>query len=127
MGKSFRWTEQGRQKLSDLVERKCIKVVNEAKRNAPVDRGGLRSSLRYNISFREDLPVGVVGSNLPYARALEFGTRPFTPPLKPLMEWGERVLGDESAGAAVWQKIRQNGISPQPFLIPAIDKVLSNR
>ena len=125
MSKSFRWTEQGKQKLSNLVERKCIKVVNEAKDNAPVDRQGLRSSLRYNISFKEDLPVGVVGSNLPYARAMEFGTRPFTPPFKPLMEWGERVLGDEIAGVLVWQKIRQEGISPQPFLIPAIDKVLS--
>lgn len=53
--------------------------------------------------------------NIPYAEAQDEGTPPFTPPIKPLLEWGERVAGDRGVGAAVWQKIRKEGIEPKHF------------
>lgn len=85
----------------------------------PVDRGTLLQSGFPPQTTRE----GAVewGYRAAHAVPMEEDTAPFTPPLQPLLDWGRRVLGSEGAGAAVWQKIRREGIDAQPYVGPGID------
>jgi len=81
---------------------------------APEDRGQLRRS-GFPPEQRGENTVAF-GYTAPYAAAQEFGTDPFTPPIKPLLEWGERVAGSEDFGAAVWHKIREEGIDEKRYM-----------
>ena len=67
-------------------------VTAEAKRNAPVDTGRLRSSIVPEV--RQGNPIeGIVGSNVDYAPYMELGTRPHWPPWgpgTPLAVWAKR-------------------------------------
>lgn len=107
----------------------------------PHEQGFLQDS-GFSPEWRED---GIVfGYTAEYARAMEEGTGPFTPPLEPLLRWGDRVFGaDRSAdevladldengwhpgifshpGAAVWSKIRSEGIDAQPYLAPSAERM----
>jgi len=87
---------------------------------APEDRGKLKQEA-LEPTVRGDTIVYGVGGGLPYAMAQEFGTAPYTPPITPLLEWGERQLGSRDAGAAVWQKIREEGIDEKSFLRDSLD------
>jgi hypothetical protein len=56
--------------------------------------------------------------NVPYAKAIEMGTRPFTPPIAPLIAWVRFKFGlygrdAVSAAYAVRAKIQLEGITPQ--------------
>jgi len=86
----------------------------------PEDRGQLKQEA-LEPTVRGDTIVYGVGGGLPYAMAQEFGTAPYTPPITPLLEWGERQLGSRDAGAAVWQKIREEGIDEKSFLRDSLD------
>jgi len=86
----------------------------------PEDRGQLKQEA-LEPTVRGDKIVYGVGGGLPYAMAQEFGTPPYTPPIQPLLDWGERQLGSEAAGAAVWQKIREEGIDEKSFLRDSLD------
>lgn len=55
----------------DLVKR-AIKVTAAAKRYCPVDKGRLRSSMRYEMSPG---PIARVGTDVNYAAAVHNGTR----------------------------------------------------
>jgi len=82
--------------------------------NAPEDNGQLRRSGFAPEKRGEDTVA--FGYTAPYAAAQEFGTDPFTPPIQPLLEWGERVAGSEDFGAAVWHKIREEGIDEKRYM-----------
>lgn len=107
----------------------------------PHDRGELQDS-GFPPEWRQDDLV--FGYTAPHARPQEEGTAPFTPPLEPLLRWGDRnfstqrtadeVLQDldengwhpgifSHPGAAVWSKIRSEGLSPQPYLSPAAERM----
>lgn len=90
-----------------------------SQQRVPKDRGTLLQSGVPPTVMDEGSVVW--GYNAEYARPIEHGTRPFTPPLEPLLRWGRRVLGSEDAGAAAWQSIRETGIDAQPFVRPGID------
>ena len=119
-----------RKKLQDGMEF----GMNVAHEKAPEDRGTMKAS-RIDPEWRGNTLVAGYAS--PYAEAQEFGTEPFTPPLQPLLEWGDRVFNTERSanevlqdleengwhpgifahpGAAVWSKIRENGIQEKRFL-----------
>ena len=83
----------------------------------PVDRGNMQQNSYSPEIDGERVRYGT--RNIPYAEAIDEGTPAYTPPLTPLKEWGKRVLGSEEAGVAVWHKIRERGIDPQPFSQPA--------
>jgi hypothetical protein len=82
--------------LSALWE-SILFIEYHVKENTPVGvfgDAGLRGSIFGEV--REDDPLtllGVVSSPLPYAEAVELGTKPHTPPIAPLILWAERVLG----------------------------------
>lgn len=70
-----RVTRQGREKIRRYFEKRIIKSVQIAKRQAPVDTGRLRSS----ITYVEEEGVFKVGSNVEYAPFVEFGTEDRAP------------------------------------------------
>lgn len=87
-----------------------------SQQRVPVDRGKL---LQSGFPPRE-APDGSIqwGYTAKHAKPIEEGTLPFTPPLQPLLDWGRRV---GAPGAAVWQKIRKEGIDAQPYVQPGVD------
>ncbi|MDT0473007.1 HK97 gp10 family phage protein [Streptomyces sp. DSM 41014] len=97
------------------VERTRIDVQNEARRRAPVDTGRLRSSI---VSRAEgggrDLGY-VIGSNVNYAAAVEYGTAPHV--IKPTKK---KALYWPGAAHPVAQ-VNHPGTRAQPFLRPAIE------
>ncbi|MFJ5802681.1 HK97-gp10 family putative phage morphogenesis protein [Streptomyces decoyicus] len=96
------------------VERTGTDVQNQARRLAPVDTGRLRSS----IVARRTTGRGVgyeVGTNVNYARDVEFGTAP-------------HVITPKNGKALYWPgaahpvaKVNHPGTRAQPFLRPAIE------
>jgi hypothetical protein len=131
----------------DVVEahRERLKSAGEllfavSQEKVPHDRGTLQDS-GFGPEFRgNDVIVGYTAA---HARPMEEGTGPFTPPLEPLLRWGDRnfstdrtadeVLEDldengwhpgifSHPGAAVWSKIRSKGLDPHPYLAPAAER-----
>jgi HK97 gp10 family phage protein len=97
------------------VERTRIDVQNEARRRAPVDTGRLRSSIvsRAEGSGRS---IGyVIGSNVGYAAAVEYGTSPHVikPKYKQALYW--------PGAAHPVAQVNHPGTRAQPFLRPAIE------
>lgn len=98
-------------------------LVNELKQEAPTGAtGDLRRSFQL---FRVSDNVVWLGSRLGYAQFVNDGTEPHTPPFEPIQRWARRKLGDESAAGAVWQKIREEGTEPNPYLDRAFENTLS--
>ena len=105
----------------NLMNRVGIKVQANARNNSPIDRGGLRDSVAYEVDPAA-FPKSVrVGSGLEYARATELG-RPagIMPPVGPLEDWAQRKGLGARAGWPIALKIRDRGTAPKPFLLPAV-------
>jgi hypothetical protein len=99
-------------------------IINELKRNSP--RGATGDLARsWSIFFRGDSEV-VLGSNISYASYVDTGTAPHTPPFAPIQKWARRKLGDESAAWPVWQKIREEGTDPNPYIDESIETAIDN-
>jgi len=69
--------------------------------------------------------VRIVGVDVPYARYVEFGTRPHMPPVEPLIRWAKRKfkVDDEEAkkiGWSVAMTIKKKGTKPHPFFRKSI-------
>ena len=110
-------------KLKEVLFKSMLKMEELAVDKAPVDIG----TLRQNISLFPQLlsKKYVLVSKMPYSAPMEYGTRPFYAPIKPLKDWAKRVSGDESLGYAVRAKIAKQGITAQPFMRPAYYEVLN--
>lgn len=102
-------------------EKAAFQLLRKIKRKAPVDKGQLRA--QYTIVKGTPGSGTKIVNTTPHALPIEYGTVPFTPPLRPLKDWGVRVLGSEQAGVNVWHKIRKKGIRPQPHVRPAITEL----
>ena len=90
-----------------------------AQENTPEDRGQLRQSAFQPTERGDSVVWGYSGAS--YAAPQEFGTDPFWPPAKPLVEWAERVAGDPSLGYAVQAKIAKEGIEEKRFIRDGAD------
>lgn len=91
---------------------------------APVDRGNLLKNMFSPEKEKERILHGVRDTS--YARPMEFGTDPFYPPIKPLLEWSRRVSGGTGLGWYVARiKIPEEGIDAQPYARPARNKQIS--
>ncbi len=90
----------------------------DVKELTPVGIGG-GGGLRGSISSREPVVlannvIGEVGTPLSYAVPVELGTEPHMPPIQPLADWAEQVLGiggNEAwrVGTAIAFKIKARG------------------
>lgn len=89
-----------------------------SQQEAPEDRGQLRQSGFSPTWTGEAMEWGYRGPS--YLRPMEFGTKPYWPPIDPLKEWADRVFGDPSIGYAVQQKIAKEGVDAHPYVRPGI-------
>ena len=107
----------------ELLRDVAIELGNQLQVEAPTGAtGDLQRS--FAILGEQDGVVWV-GSRLPYAGHVQYGTAPHTPPLEPLKVWARRKLGDESAAGAVWQTIREEGTDADPYVDRAIDNTVA--
>jgi hypothetical protein len=111
---------QAEQSIDEFIREVAIELSNELKLEAPVDRGQLRQSIQVINVRKGHYKVAV---KAPQALPIQSGTEAFTPPLEPLLEWGERKLGTRKAGAGAWQKIRQEGIEANPYASRAVENL----
>jgi len=111
--------ELGRAAL-DIVEG----IATQARRVCPVDQGRLRASIQTGVHMGVGASlvatVSAGGPDAPYARPVEFGSRPHWAPIAPLKAWARRVLGHERAGYAVQRVIARRGTRARPFFGPAV-------
>ncbi len=136
--------------MSNELNRWALLTQADAKRLTPVDEGHLRNSIGVNRAEPNNLKASViVAAN--YAAYIEFGTRSFAAAyvaslpsnwqqyaatfrgktgatyndfIFRLMGWMKRKGIDENAAYVIARKILRNGIRPQPFLFPAVQKNL---
>ncbi len=86
-----------------------------------VDEGTLMRS----VSFEPSATGGRIVVDAPHASYMDLGTRPFTPPLKPLFDWARRKFGVDASEAwriafAVRRKIALRGLKPRHFMMRAM-------
>lgn len=100
---------------------------------SPVDQGQYAASWDMRVTERK----AVIFNFAPHAPVIEFGARPFTPPIGPLLAWAKRVLKDSSQppnySSAVWglargtqRKIAREGMKPKRVLTDALPDILRN-
>lgn len=100
---------------------------------SPVDTGLYANSW----SFTAHETSVIVGNSAPYAGIIEYGARPHTPPIGPLLSWAKRVLQSSSQPpnyeSKVWAlaksvqaKIAANGQQPRHIMENMIPKIIEN-
>ena len=104
-------------------------VATRARRNAPVDTGVVRGAIATKVGTARGVGGLVrgtvyVGSQAPYAQAVDEGSRPHWAPIAPLKRWAARKLGDERAAYAVRWAIARRGTRPTHFMRNAIREVV---
>jgi glycyl-tRNA synthetase beta subunit len=120
----------------DFAERSAFFLLSQAKRYAPVDTGRLRSDLHLAVQLKGIDSTAEVGTEVKYAPAVEFGTKPHFPPPKALEGWvrrkgiSARIAGkkrkagttaneDTRAAFIIARAISKKGTQAHPFLQPA--------
>lgn len=107
------------QAVMSQMRKATLLVSRDAKLLSPVDTGRLRASITPAIRLDGDSVIGVVGSNVEYAAAVEVGTKPHWPPRAALETWAKRH------GIPVFlvqRKIARVGTKPRKYLQGAFDK-----
>lgn len=91
----------------------ALHIEREAKKRAPVDTGNLSASIASVVEKIAGGYQAIVGTNVEYAAAVEFGTGPHTITGTPL----RFTVGGEVVFAT---SVDHPGTPPQPFLGPAL-------
>lgn len=100
---------------------------------SPVDTGEYANSW----DFTETEKSLILGNFSPHASVIEFGARPFTPPIGPLLAWAKRILQDPSQppeySSEVWamargvqNKISREGMKPKHVLQSTMPEIIDN-
>jgi len=85
------------------------------------DRGTLAQDAFQPEQREDSIVYGIGGTSAVYGLSQEMGTEPYTPPLEPLLDWGDRKFGSEDVGAAAWQTIREEGIEEKRFMRDSLE------
>ena len=98
-------------KKREAVAKGIAKSIPDLVAASPVDTGLYAASWDFSV---EEKKV-ILGNHAPYAGIIEYGTRPFTPPLAPLLAWAKRVLtGSKNAeGQVIDTGQRESDYSPE--------------
>lgn len=107
--------KQFKQIIKEELLRGGYEIEIEAKIRCPVDMDRLRSSIKTRRLAWNRVSVG---TDVKYARYVEYGTAPHAPPFEPILEWAKRH-GIEEAASKIWWKIYHHGTDPHPYLRPA--------
>jgi len=120
-------------KQREAVTRGLAKSLPMLAEKSPVDTGLYAQSWDFTVTEEK----AILGNFAPHAPIIEYGARPFTPPLAPLLAWAKRVLKSGSQPpdyeSKVWalarytqKKISEQGIKPRNVLRDAIPDILKN-
>jgi hypothetical protein len=126
--------------LVDGAERGLLRSIPLLVRETPVDTGQMASSWKVERADRSSV---LLINDAPHAVVVEFGARPFTPPIGPLLAWAKRVLQDpqtpddpndpasyskevRSLAFAVRAKIRERGMEPHNIVENNMDAIMAN-
>lgn len=107
------------------MRRGVLRIVRDAKKNAPVDTGQLKNSITGYVTVRDKTLTGVVGSNVKHAPWMELGTGVFAgnsayfPPPSALAVWSRRHGVNPYAVAL--GIFRRGGLEPRQYLQKAFD------
>lgn len=99
--------------LANSAER----TKQEMRRRAPHATGTLQRSILPEVKY----PIAEVKANENYAAAIEFGSRPHTPPYKAIERWTSKK---GIPGSAIWpiiKHIEKKGTKKQPFFVPGYE------
>jgi hypothetical protein len=121
------------QEQKATVAKGIIDYYPEIIKNSPVDTGLFAQSWDLQESEKSIL----LGNYAPHAPIIEYGARPFKPPIMPLLAWAKRVLQDPSQppsySSQVWalatytqQKIEKVGMKPHNIMEKAIPEIINN-
>lgn len=101
--------------LKAAMEKACLIVEADAKKNCPVDDGQLRQSITHDVSTDNGTIEGTIGTNVEYAPYVEIGTGIYS--AEGTGRKGGWLYEDEKSGELVFTM----GQHPQPYLQPALD------
>ena len=110
------------------LDRRVLQEIDSAEPFPAVDRGELRNSRSIEIIKRG----AIVSVTAPHAPHIEYGTRPFFPPLGPLARWALRkgIAEDEGEAYAIarniQRKIGNEGIKPRHYFKKAWDRFVKH-
>ena len=101
-----------------------VQAINATSPYPPIDTGQLARSVGHSSLPRG----GRILVDAPHAAVMEWGARPFWPPLQPLIDWAQRKFGvdedeAEEIGRAVQLKIATFGIEPRAYFATAMVSV----
>lgn len=138
------FAELSLQQKREAVGRGIAKSIPDLVAASPVDTGLYAASWDFRVEERS----AILGNYAPYAGIIEYGARPFTPPLVPLLAWAKRVLtGQKNADGhtiqtgqpetdyspevwalakAVQKKIAARGMFPRHIMENAIPGIIEN-
>lgn len=97
------------------------RVLNAARRAAPVDTGRLRASIAVSFTKSAQGPVARIGSNLPYAVFIHEGTGVYGPRGTPIRPTRARFLSWQPRGGQRVYAREVRGVRPRPFLADALE------
>lgn len=107
------------QAVMSRMRQATLLVSRDAKLLAPVDTGRLRASITPAIRLDGNDVIGVVGTNVEYAAAVEVGSKPHWPPRGALETWAKR----HGMGVFLVQRaIARRGSKPRKYLQGAFEK-----
>lgn len=119
-------TTEGLQMAAHRLHAEVVIQIGKAKPYPAVDRGTLRSSVQ-TVMHHDGASVEVTA---PYAPMIEYGTRPFNPPLEPLARWAARkglANTEEEAkeiAYAIREKFSFEGMAPRRFMAKAVRQMV---
>lgn len=127
------YTKKLKDRYRVAAERGIIRSKPMLIERTPVDTGEMAKSWDYVKEEKKFL----LGNFAPHAPQVEFGARPFRPPLEPLLAWAKRVLKDPSQppeysakvrglARGVQRKIEEEGMKPRHILTDAIEEIKEN-
>lgn len=105
------------------MNRVVIQIEADAKRRVPTDTHNLQRSITHEVTTAGRDVIGRVGTNQPYAEAVEKGRRAGAPPppASALTGWLRRKGIDQKYAWVIAQSIGRKGIRPRPYLKPGYD------
>lgn len=121
------------EKKRSAVAKGLARSIPDLVAASPVDTGMYAASWNFTVGETS----AIIGNTAPYAGIIEYGARPFTPPIAPLLAWAKRVLGDGSQpgdySSRVWalakytqNKITANGMRPRHILEDMLPTIIEN-
>jgi len=109
-------TKKGLAKVALRVQRNAKENLTKS---GAVYMGRLRSSIKVHPT--ENGKIQEVYTNVNYAAAVEFGSKPYFPPVEQLSDWSRKKIGID-LGFVIARKIAREGTQAKPYLFPALEK-----